>query len=96
MIIVGQNKKMICNYENATSISVKKDDGRPDFYNIYINLVNGKSGLIAAYTTEERCIEVLQEIADFYNNIENIRVLENLDVLSILDHKHFVYTFPEV
>ena len=93
MIIIGQNKKIICNYNNVTNISIKEN---LDSYSIYLHFIDGQRGIIAEFKTKNRCIEILQEIANFYNESENVKVLENLDVLSLLDNKKFVYEIPEV
>lgn len=67
MIIVGQDKRKIVNFDNIAHIFISKDS--ENHYLIEYGKMTGTSELLGIYATEERAKKVLQEIVKQYKNL---------------------------
>ena len=74
MIIVSQDKNVIINFDNITTIGSGTDYGTKKKIIICVNTLGGEHFSIGQYDTEERAKEVLQEIVNRYKNWENMKV----------------------
>lgn len=73
MIIVKQDKKGIVNLNNVTDIYIDREEDGNRFFVFYIPVSNIDGlDILGIYETEERAIEVLQEIIERYTNWNNL------------------------
>ena len=63
MIIVSQNKDIIANFDNITSLDTDQCNG---VYVVECNFTNRNNVYLGEYKSEERAKEVLQEIIKSY------------------------------
>ena len=101
MIIFGQNKNGIVNFENIPIIeicknyneSLKKDD---ESYDICAYMTSGKPIIIGKYKTEERAKEILNDIGNWYcrSDIDKPVPVE-LSIPHILTRLYSRYNMPE-
>ena len=78
MLIYSQNKNIIINFANVINICIGYD-GQAKESTIYCSTEELTMPL-GTYSSVERCREVLEEILDFYVDIQQV---------------HSVYTMPE-
>lgn len=71
MIIIGQDRKVILNYENIEAIGVAK--ATEDRFKIIAATVTDNEIEIAQYKTEERAKEILEETTFAYANMEMLK-----------------------
>lgn len=76
MIIVSQDNKNICNFENTIGIQIDEhitnNDGEKD-YEIKV-ITEKRECIVGVYETEERAKEISKEISQRYTNWENLKV----------------------
>lgn len=77
MIIVSQDKETIINFDKVTEIA--QEDGEIGVSN---DLYSDNFQVIGIYETEERAKEIIQEIAQRYNNWENLKVGQPIGICS--------------
>ena len=65
MIIVSQNKDIIANFDNITSLDTDQCNG---VYVVECNFTNRNNVYLGEYKSEERAKEVLQEIIKSYRH----------------------------
>lgn len=73
MIIVGQDKEKIVNFDNLTQVYITQDEEETAYF-IRFETVDSLYDDLGEYDTEERAKEILQEIAQRYTNWENLKV----------------------
>ena len=90
MIIVSQDKKAIYNFDNISSIQIEGCNGT---YNLIVyDQINDRDSL-GTYETEERAIQVLGEIIEFYEDTKQKMMLQNVHML-YAEKNDFVYYMP--
>lgn len=72
MIIVGQEKKRIVNFDNLTQVYITHCEEDNTGYFIRFETVDSLYEDLGEYATEERAKEVLQEIIERYTNWNNL------------------------
>ena len=72
MIIVGQEKKRIVNFDNLTQVYITHCEEDNTGYFIRFETVDSLYEDLGEYATEERTKEVLQEIIERYTNWNNL------------------------
>ena len=81
MIIVGQDKKKIVNFDNLTQVYITQDEEETAYF-IRFETVDSLYDDLGEYDTEERAKEVLQEIIKAYKETnyeyENCWCLRNV------------------
>lgn len=72
MIIVGQEKKRIVNFDNLIQVYITHCEEDNTGYFIRFETVDSLYEDLGEYATEERAKEVLQEIIERYTNWNNL------------------------
>ena len=67
MIIVSQNKDIIANFDNITSLDTNQCNG---VYVVECNFTNRNNVYLGEYKSEERAKEVLKEIISLYKKTD--------------------------
>ena len=89
MIIVGQDKEKIVNFDNLTQVYITQDEEETAYF-IRCETVDSLYDDLGKYETEERAKEVLKEITRQY---ENSMWKLGKTIISFQDE--FVYRMPE-
>lgn len=89
MIIVSQDKERIVNLDSLLHIFIHKPNSLNE---ICYGIIDGKSGTLGNYETEERAKEVLQDIIKFY---EISKRFEFSYSPNLFFEKRFTYEMPE-
>ena len=97
MIIVSQDKNVILNFDNTTTIKAEKQG---ENYRIVARMNNGHFATLGEYLTEERVKEVMSEIINCYAHTEQYKCFsnnssENRDILNELAKNSFIYGMPK-
>ena len=74
MIIVSQNKDIIANFDNITSLDTDQCNG---VYVVECNFTNRNNVFLGEYKSEERAKEVLQEIIKKYRDVTVVCDINN-------------------
>lgn len=77
MLILSQDRQRVVNFKDITELYVSYID---DDSTIYCDTNNDNEITLGFYKDKERCKEILEEILDFYVDIQQV---------------HSVYTMPE-
>lgn len=85
MIIVSQNKDIIANFDNITSLDTDQCNG---VYVVECNFTNRNNVYLGEYKSEERAKEVLQEIIKKYRDVTVVCDINN--------NKYEKYDLPKV
>lgn len=85
MIIVSQNKDIIANFDNITSLDTDQCNG---VYVVECNFTNRNNVYLGEYKSEERAKEVLQEIIKKYRDVTVVCDIKN--------NKYEKYDLPKV
>lgn len=85
MIIVSQNKDIIANFDNITSLDTDQCNG---VYVVGCNFTNRNNVYLGEYKSEERAKEVLQEIIKKYRDVTVVCDINN--------NKYEKYDLPKV
>ena len=85
MIIVSQNKDIIANFDNITSLNTDQCNG---VYVVECNFTNRNNVYLGEYKSEERAKEVLQEIIKKYRDVTVVCDINN--------NKYEKYDLPKV
>ena len=85
MIIVSQNKDIIANFDNITSLNTDQCNG---VYVVECNFTNRNNVYLGEYKSEERAKEVLQEIIKKYRDVTVVCEINN--------NKYEKYDLPKV
>ena len=98
MIIVGQDKEKIVNFDNLTQVYITQDEEETAYF-IRFETVDSLYDDLGKYETEERAKEVLQEIYKNYADFELIRCIEDNFQQHLIvgnKNKYFdIYEMPE-
>ena len=78
MLILTQDKQRVINFNNIINIHIEDDPGSTGYPIYYETETFNK--ILGTYSSIERCKEILEEILDFYVDIQQV---------------HSVYTMPE-
>lgn len=102
MLIRTQNNMCVCNLENMEGISIcKRGDGKAFHITMRFSSERADNCELGEYQTEERAIEVLDEICNAYLNLNKEKGDKFLGRNSIMGFfggyvKNGVYQMPEV
>lgn len=91
MIIVSQNKDIIANFDNITSLDTDQCNG---VYVVECNFTNKNNIYLGEYVTEERAKEVLQEIIIAIRG-KNMVQFSNGEMKEVFPIKNDVYEMPK-
>ena len=100
MIIVGQEKDIIINFNNIESIEIGNVEENGGKAVIYVRTVSDYFYKIGEYATEERAKEVLKKIIESYELTENYKNLGkdfilNTELIDEYSKKVIVYKMPK-
>lgn len=100
MIIISQDKTMMLNFKNIEAIGIgnplEDKDGK---FKILCNTTSDNQYPMAEYETEERAIEILQEIATAQSNFEYFKnaTKEGKDyIINLLKNKYEKFDIYEM
>ena len=102
MLIRTQNKMCVCNIENMEGISIGKRLGDKGFFiTMRFSSERADNCELGEYQTEQRAIEVFDEICNAYLNLNIEKGSEFLGINSSIGYfggyvKNGVYQMPEV
>jgi len=91
MILIDQDRTSIINFDNVTSlhiVNVERDT------HIRVQTNNGDHKYLGKYKTEERAMEILQEIIKFHD-VTKIKMMLQSTAMLNLKGNDFAYGMPE-
>lgn len=92
MIIVNQDKDMICNFDNSSKIEILGIVGKKGSDTGRFKIVCDDFDILGIYTTEKRAKEVLEDITDAYLS-QNVQKISPIDI-NIMQKK-IAYVMPK-
>lgn len=102
MLIRTQNKMWVCNLENMETIAITKSLGEDNFFlTMFFSGKSEKHYYLGNYKTEERAIEVLDEICNAYLDLNIAKGSEFFGTNASIGYfggyvKNGVFQMPEV